>query len=210
MFIITTIILYRDTAMPEKHEVKDERALMKGVAGGDWAACETLVKRYTNVIYRFLVRSLGSTADAEDILQETFLRAFRHANSFDPHYSISTWLFTIARRLAINASQARSRRIHLFTEHPQHTGDDEREPEIYTDVAETGPTPEEQLSKKELGARLQEAIARLPERQRSALLLTYYEGLSYQEVSRVVGTSLSSVESAIYRAKQTLAKMLDK
>jgi RNA polymerase sigma-70 factor (ECF subfamily) len=169
-----------------------EYELIKAIGAGDVLAFETLVKRYRDPISNFIFRYMGDRFGAEDIAQEVFLRVYRAASEFEPRGKVSTWIFKIAYNLSLNEVLRRSRFCpitdiddHGFElEEPNHTG------------------------RKELEEEVMEAVRHLPQKQRAALLLRVNEGLSYAEIANILSTSISSVESLLFRARENLRKTL--
>jgi len=168
-----------------------EYALIKAIAGGDQEAFERLVKRYQNPLYNFVYRHLGDRALAEDITQETFLRIYRSAPRFEPRARVSTWIFKMAFNLSLNESERRGR-LQL------------RETPITDEHQCADGSSAAAVAKFELEQQITGLLDRLPDRQRAALLLRVNEGLSYREIAEVLGISVQSVESLIFRARQQL------
>jgi RNA polymerase sigma-70 factor (ECF subfamily) len=162
--------------------------LMARTAAGEEAAFRLLVDRWERDVLAFLVHMTGSRDDAEDLAQETFVRVFRQAGSYRAEGRFRSWLLRIAGNLA--RSRHRRRRIlkwlPLDLERP--------------DVAAATPPADRDLEAEQEAAAVRAAIARLPERQRQALVLHRFQGLRYVEVAEAMGTSLAGVESLIQRA----------
>ena len=178
----------RTTTIAEDHEV------MRRVGSGDRAAFRALVERYQRPLYSFVLRMVRRPAIAEELVQETFVRAFRAAPRYQPTASVSTWLFHIAARLSMNeAARAHHAR------------------EIVCDVSELAaeaPSPLEDLERKTLARAIEDALAQLPPQQRAAVVLARYEGLSYREIGRVLRISEGAVDGLLQRARQALARLL--
>jgi len=175
-----------------------EASLLGRVQEGDDAAFTELLERYRALLLNFVYRLLGGdAATAEDVAQEAFVRAYQHAGEYRPDQgSVRTWLFALARHRAIDEVRRRRR-------HP-------------TASLEAAPTPAapphqgvaEQSTAREVGTEIAAAVAALPEDQRTTVILTEYHGLSHAEVAAVLGSSEKSVESRLYRARQTLREKL--
>jgi RNA polymerase sigma-70 factor, ECF subfamily len=147
------------------------------------------VRRYQASIYRVALRMLGSRADAQDAAQETFVRAWRALPRFRHDSTISTWLYRIVTRRALDKIAAR------------------RTTETLDEVElEAGPDPAQAAEHRERLHALGQAIANLPPDQRAALVLREFEGLSYQEVADVLGTSLPAIKGRIHRARLTIVQ----
>lgn len=175
-----------------------DEALMRRVAEGDSGAFEALVHRHSASLYRFAFRIVGHEDAAQDVVQETFLRLWRHAGKYEPSRPFKTWLYTIARRVALNAARSASARRAREME----------EESAIEDVADLRPTAEEVLSSWQRQEAVRRALAALAPRQRMALVLHHYEGMSYQEIGQVMGVRVSAVESLIFRARRALASAL--
>jgi len=179
--------------------------LMLRVKRGDLEAFEALVEKYKQPLVNFIARSLGDAEEAQDLAQSAFLQAFRAAPRYKPTARFSTWLFVIARNLCLNELRRRSRR-------PAESADAREEaferggPRTLPDAARPGPAQE--ALRGELLEKVEEAIRELPEPQRTALLLCVQTDLSYEEIARTLGCSLSAAKSLIHRARQTLKRRL--
>ncbi len=162
--------------------------LMARTAAGEEAAFRLLVDRWERDVLAFLVHMTGSRDDAEDLAQETFVRVFRQAGSYRAEGRFRSWLLRIAGNLA----RSRHRRRRILKWLPL---DLERH-----NVAAATPPADRGLEAEQEAAAVRAAIARLPERQRQALVLHRFQGLRYVEVAEAMGTSLAGVESLIQRA----------
>jgi len=185
-------------------QVTDE-LLMTRVAKGDFQAFEALVQRHSASLYRFAFRLIGQEDEAQEVVQEIFLRVWRHAKKYDASRPLDTWLYTIGRRVALNADRsAKARRSHEMEAPHLRT---QEQPAI-EDVADMRPAAEERLSSREREEAVRRALAELAPRQRMALVLHHYEDFSYRQIAEVMGVSVSSVESLIFRARRRLSQAL--
>jgi RNA polymerase sigma-70 factor (ECF subfamily) len=166
--------------------------LIEAIGAGDILAFEMLVKKYSNPVLNFIFRYLGDRFAAEDIAQEVFFKVYNSAPKFEPKGRVSTWIFRIAYNLSVNEILRRKRFCGIS--------------EINGYGLEPASEPASDL--RELGQELMEAMGGLPEKQRAALLLRVNEDLSYAEIGSVLATSISSVESLIFRARENLRKIL--
>jgi RNA polymerase sigma-70 factor, ECF subfamily len=181
-----------------------DAALMLRVRDGDMAAFEALVEKYKQPVFSLLYRYVQDAAEADDLAQNVFVQAYRSARRYRVTAKFSTWLFTIARNLALNEIRRRSRhRADSLDQTPQ---DEEQAPRQYEDVQTV--SPPDLVLRGELETKVEEAIAALPEKQRMALLLCREEELSYEEIARVLECSLSATKSLIHRARETLKQQL--
>lgn len=186
------------TTTPDDEEDRD---LMLALAGGNDPALNVLMRRWSPRLTAFLERLTGTHATACDLVQETFVRVYKHRHRYRPALKFSTWLYTIAGNLARN--QARWQRRHPLTL---------LEPEELRRIepeAET-PTPAENLEKQERARAVRQAVLKLAPEQRETLVLSTYEGLSHAEVAEIMGTNAKVVEMRLYRARKELKELLHK
>ncbi|GAB6064240.1 RNA polymerase sigma factor [Deferrisoma palaeochoriense] len=166
---------------------------------GDREAFGALVEKYQGPIYRFALHFFQDPARAEDVAQDTFLRAYRFLHTYDPSRRFATWLFTIARNQCIDRHRDRVRR-------------DEVDSESVNPLALLAHRPQEdpleQLLRQENWSRLLAAVRELPEKYKTPLVLCYLEGMPYQEIADIVGISLNNVKIRIFRAKKMILKRL--
>ena len=177
---------------------------MVRLAGGHDAALNELMARHGQPLFLYLVRLLGSAAEAEDLAQETFVRVFQHRDRFRPDAKFSTWLYTIA------TNQVRDR-LRWRGRHSQVSLDAETADGGAT-LGDTLPAsnlgPDEALQTSERVAAIRRAVAALPEDLRVSLVLAEYEDRSQAEIAEILSCSVKAVEMRIYRARQVLRKEL--
>lgn len=178
---------------------------MLRVKRGDRAAFEALVEQYKQPVMNFVQRTLRDETEAEDLAQNVFLQVYKSRDRYQRTAKFSTWLFTIARNLCLNEIRRRSRHPaeSLEESHSEHEDQPQRQ---YEDKSVVLPT--EKLLHGELTQKIEEALAALPENQRSAILLCRQEELSYEEIAEILGCSLSATKSLIHRGRETLKEKL--
>jgi RNA polymerase sigma-70 factor (ECF subfamily) len=182
-----------------RHRTDEE--LIQALGKGDEEALKVLVDRHTASIYRFSLRYTGDESIAQDICQEVFLRLYRNARKYVPGMPFKTWLFTIVRNSSINFGRLYTyRKAFSLDEHPE-----EIEKQSLLDRA---PDPEERYLSQESAQKVVQAVQSLSERQRTAVILRYYEDMSVKEVAGIMKSTVSSVESLLVRAKINLLKLL--
>lgn len=182
-----------------------DAALMMRVKQGDTAAFTELVDKYKQPVINLVARMLQDTTEAEDIAQNVFVQAFRSAHRYEASARFTTWLFTIARNLCFNELRRRSRHpVESMDVSPEEPG--ERVAQQYEDRSSA--SPPDTLLQSELKHKVGEALAQLPESQRMAVLLCQQEDLSYEEIAKVLGCSLSATKSLIHRGRETLKQRL--
>lgn len=182
---------------------------MSLVASGDQAAFSCLVRRHKDAAFRLIYRFFGKEAEAEDLVQEVFLRVWRSSGQYEPTAKFTTWLYAIAANVCKSEARSLWRRniklIGSFWRSGEKSGPDglgALEPHA------DGPTPEEAALRAEQSRLILAAIRSLPVKQRLALTLWRYEELSYREIALVLGCSVSAVEALLVRAKASLQKKL--
>jgi RNA polymerase sigma-70 factor (ECF subfamily) len=184
-----------------------DEELASAATEGSEAHFNLLVDRHAQLVYRLALGITGSTQDAEDVVQETFLRVLQNLDRFSPaKASFRTWLLTIARNQSINAYSSLKRRASRFfsrsrSEEQDHYADDNSSDPVQQDA-------ETMLLQKQEYFLVEQALKDLPERQRTSLHLKAVENLRYAEIAQIMNTSESSVESLIFRARQTLLEKL--
>lgn len=184
--------------------------LMMRVRDDDAAAFEELMRRYQNRLVR-LMEHLGPRRDmAEDLAQETLLRVYRARKSYQPGAKFSTWLFTIAGNVAKNAARAQGRRKEL-SEVDSPSSPSGSQPTVLAGLAleKSGLMPARQLEGSEQAAMVRQAIQSLGQRQRMALMLSKFEGMSYIEIAETMDLSVKAVKSLLSRARVNLRDLLE-
>ena len=169
-----------------------DEELMLRIAAGDEPAFRVLARRYAPRALRLARRVMGSSADAEEIVQEALLRLWVNAPRWRPVASFRTWFYRVVINLCLN----RKRRAPFLPI------------EEVSDPADPTPDAAAGMERRETNRALAAAVAELPERQRAAIALTYHEGLSNAETAAALGTSVSAVETLLVRAKRTLRQRL--
>jgi RNA polymerase sigma-70 factor (ECF subfamily) len=179
---------------------KSDEALIIAHTQGDQHAFGELVGRHTMSLMSYLWRVTGNRQQAEDVFQETFLRVHRGAGRFRPGSSFKPWLFTIATRVAIDGIRHDSRRP--MSTQVSHDRADR--------IEQSDPAPDPRLaaSISEQKQAVQRAISSLAPRQRVALILSYYDGLSYPNIADIMKCSVGTVKTHMARALRTLARLL--
>jgi len=175
----------------------DDARLLRAYADGDDDAFAQLFERHYDRVYRLAYRYAGNAADAEDLAQRVFLKVMRAADRFEPRARFTTWLF----RVTANECLSHIRKVRRTPE--VTAGDDAPEP---PGDAHSGPA--DAALRGELAQAVREAVVSLPERQRLAVVLARYEGLSYAEIGEAMELSVPAVKSLLNRAHAALRKRL--
>ena len=170
-----------------------EAELVERVIEGDQMAYQAILDDQLPSISRFVTRMLGNASEAEDITQEVFLRLWTHAARFDPTASkLTTWLHNIAHNLCIDHFRKQKRLV-------------DQEPDLNI---EGGDEPDAMLLAKIDSNNIREAMMKLPERQRSAIIMCHYQGLSNKEAADILDVSVDALESLLARGRKTLRSVL--
>ena len=181
----------------------DQEAVERTVTG-DREAYRVLVERHSRNLFRLGFRMTGNEQDAEDVVQETFLRAYRQIRTYDGRASFATWLFRIAANYSRDLLRSRRRRNELAP----ITADPDA-PDVLETVAGNDPTPERLTFSGQVRGMLDGALERLSEMERTAFLLRHYEGLGIDEISRVLGVEHNAAKQSVFRAVQKLRRALE-
>lgn len=172
-----------------------DQELMKLVQEGDFSPAAEIFDRYSTRIYNFAYRFLRSSQAAEDATQEVFVKMLKHAQQFHGDAKLSTWLFSITANFC---------RDHLRkADNRPKEGD-----EVLITLSTPGASPEAALETRENQRRVQKALEALTPEQREAILLSRYQGLSYQEIAQIAGCSEGAVKTRVFRAMETLKRTL--
>jgi len=179
--------------------------LMLRVKRGDRGAFEQLVEKYKQPVLNLVYRTVPDPAEAEDLAQNVFVQVYKSAHRYRASARFSTWLYTIARNLSLNEIRRRTRHPteSIDEPHPQHPDEPRHQ---FADASR--PEPDKSCLHQELTDKLEAALRDLPENQRIAILLCRDEELSYEEISDVLGCSLSATKSLIHRGRETLKQRL--
>jgi RNA polymerase sigma-70 factor (ECF subfamily) len=193
---------WKVTAVPGGHDAID--------AARDWSACDDLalvdaclaghadafapvVERYQRQVYGVCYRFVGNHADASDLAQDVFIRAYRGLRGFRGRSSLGTWLYRIAVNVSLNYVSSKSPRF---------------EPLARAGVAGPAEAPESALLRDERAAALRAAIARLPKKQRATLILRVYHDLRHEEIAAILGSSVGAAKANLFHALANLRKLL--
>lgn len=178
--------------------------LATAAAAGDQEAFRTLVRRHQDRVYRLVVRMVRDGAAAEDITQETFLKAYRALPAYDPRWKLGSWLLKIAH----NATIDHLRRQRLDTRPLEAAVDDDAPGPLDRLADASEPSPEELARGRALARDLQGAVEALEPAYRELVLLRFQEGLAYQEIAAITGLPLGTVKVRLHRGRKRLADAL--
>lgn len=181
-----------------------DQALVERVQAGDKQAYGLLVAKYQRKLLRLVSRLVRDPAEAEDVAQEAFIKAYRALPGFRGESAFYTWLYRIGVNTAKNWLVANGRRA------PTSTGLDNEEAEDYgeSDLLQDVDTPERLLMSKQIGDTVNAAMEKLPDELRTAITLREVDGLSYEEIAQVMDCPIGTVRSRIFRAREAIAEKL--
>lgn len=183
-------------------ETRTDEQLVAAYLSGDRHSFEELVVRYVPILYRFLYRFTSSTAEAEDVAQDVFVKVWKNVHSYNSAHLFKTWIFTIAKNTALD---------YLKKRKPVTFSDVEEHDTFLEDLADVEPLPDAVVEHVLFSERLHDAIGTLSPKLRIAFLLHYEDELSFREIAEMLGESLDTVKSRARRAAHALReKMLDK
>jgi RNA polymerase sigma-70 factor, ECF subfamily len=183
---------------------KAEDFSLEALRAGDRAEFARLVETYSNIIYRLAIKMLKDPQDAEDVLQETFLKAYKHLSSFDGRSSLSTWLYRIATNEALMA--IRKRKIVTVSIDEPLEDDEPLQPPI--EIVDWCCLPESELMTAEARSYMDQAVDLLSPALRAVFVLRDIEGLSTQETAEVLNLSEEAVKTRLSRARLRLRELL--
>jgi len=173
-----------------------EIQLIERFQNGDEAAFNEIVLRYQEKVYWIARRYLGSHDDADDVVQEVFVRAYVALRSFRKDAAIATWLYRIAVNQSINVLRWRKVKSVLRLE------------ELSSEQASDDETPHEALESGERRRLIKEAVGRLPEKQKAVFVLRYYQELSYEEIAKTLKTSIGGLKANYFHAVKKIQEFL--
>ncbi len=183
-------------------ELSDIELIQRALAG-DQQGYREILKRYRAPLYNLLFRMVHNKMEAEDLVQEAFIKAFGALATFNDEYAFSTWLFKIAINNCID--HFRKKRLKTFSlDKPI----DAKDGEIRRELPDASYQPDNTLLSKEKEQLIEEAIQNLPEKYRISIILRHTEEKSYEEISQILNIPLGTVKARIFRAREMLKKQL--
>jgi RNA polymerase sigma-70 factor, ECF subfamily len=170
---------------------------------GNQHAFRVLVERHSQPVFRLAFRMTGNEQDAEDLVQETFLRAFKQLQRFDGRAAFGTWLYRICANCSLDLIRARKSRKE------QQTSSDDETLNWLDRIASPEPSPERLTESGQIAGLLESAMKRLSEMERAAFVLRHYEGCDIEEIARALGVQTSAAKHSVFRAVQKLRRALE-
>jgi RNA polymerase sigma-70 factor (ECF subfamily) len=166
---------------------------------GDSDAFRLLVEQHSRAIFRLAYRITGNEEDAEDVVQETFLRAYRQIDRYEARSSFSTWLYRIASNCSLDLIRKRKHR---------ERGPDP-DPDVLSSIPSASPGPDRELYSSQISECVNAALGELSAQERTAFVLRHFEGLSIEEIGLALGTGTNATKHSIFRAVQKLRRSLE-
>ncbi len=181
-----------------------DRVLVERAQQGDKTSFDILVSKYQRKLFRLVLRFVHNQTEAEDVVQETFIKAYRALHQFRGDSAFYTWIYRIGINTARNFLDNRGRRVPASTDMTAEQMESFSEGENLRDIN----TPESVLASKQIAETVNLAMNELPDDLRSALMLREIEGLSYEEIATAMGCPIGTVRSRIFRARDAVAVRL--
>jgi RNA polymerase sigma-70 factor (ECF subfamily) len=182
----------------------NDAAMVAQAVAGDREAFRGLVERHSHSVFRLAFRMTGNEHDAEEVVQEAFLRAYRRLAGFESRANFGTWLYRITVNCALDFVRARQR----HTENRQQPSADPEQPELLDALPASDPQPDRLAESEELRRRVAAAMLELTPVERTAFTLRHFEGRSIEEIGRALDLRTSATKNSIFRAVQKLRKSL--
>jgi RNA polymerase sigma-70 factor (ECF subfamily) len=170
---------------------------------GNQQAFRVLVERHSRLVFRLAYRMTGNEQDAEDLVQESFLRAYKQFHTFDERAAFGTWLHRICVNCSLDLLRSRKTRQEL-----QAKSDEDGTSSWLEQVAAPGPSPERLMQSSQVAELLEPALEKLSETERAAFILRHYEGSSIEEIAKALGVQTGAAKHSVFRAVQKLRRSL--
>ena len=183
----------------------DDSGVVSAFLEGETRAFDELVNRYQNRLLNFVYRTTGDRERAEDLVQEVFVRVYRHIHRFDRSRKFSTWIYTIASNLAKNELRNRSRNPLVLFQTIRRNWEDDDRPLQFEDP---GTRPDDLYRKRHLREVVEDAVEKLPPHHRNVFVLRELEGKSYEEIAEITSCNLGTVKSRLNRARNAFASLV--
>src|SRR5687767_1182375 len=199
-------VAQRGPTIREQLKAMDDADVVTSFLDGEERAFQELVERYQTRLLNFIYRTIGDREKAEDLVQEVFIRVYRHLHRFDRSKKFSTWAYTIASNLAKNELRNRSRNPLVLFQTMQGSFEDEDRPLQFED---TTARPDDLFRKRHLRELVEDTVAKLPEHHREVFVLRELEGKSYEEIAEITDCNLGTVKSRLNRARSAFAAIIE-
>lgn len=199
--------LIRPSAQEARKELSqlNDSEVVQRFLDGDERAFGELVDRYDQRLLNFVYRTVGDRERGQDLVQETFVRVYRHLHRFDQSKKFSTWIYTIASNLAKNELRNRSRNPLVLFQTIKKNWEADHRPLEWEDESYK---PDDLFRKRHLKEKVDEAVGQLPEHHRIVFVLRELEGKTYEEIADITGVNLGTVKSRLNRARNNFARIV--
>lgn len=204
-FALRAISKKSEAGSPRGLTELDDSGLVARFLDGEKRAFTELVGRYQTRLLNFVYRTTGDRERAEDLVQETFIRVYRHLHRFDQSKKFSTWVYTIASNLAKNELRNRSRNPLVLFQTIRKNHDADQKPLEWEDNTYR---PDDLFRKRHLRALVESAVDQLPEHHRTVFILREMEGKTYEEIAEITACNLGTVKSRLNRARNNFAQVI--
>ena len=197
----------RGSALDRRKELEalGDSEVVQAFLDGEERAFGILVDRYDSRLLSFVYRTVGDRQRAEDLVQETFVRVYRHIHRFDQSKKFSTWIYTIAGNLAKNELRNRSRNPLVLFQTIRKNWEADHRPLEWEDPSLR---PDDLFRKRHVREKVEKAVAELPHHHRVVFVLRELEGKSYEEIADITGCNLGTVKSRLNRARNNFARII--
>lgn len=182
---------------------ESDASVVAHVLAGDRDAYRVLVERHSRSIFRLAFRMTGNEQDAEDVVQETFLRAYRRLNRFESRSTFSTWLYRIAVNCSLDFSRQRRH------EDDRQVAREPEAPDPILSLPSTAPSADRLMMSAEVREKVEATMKTLSHKERAAFVLRHFEGQSIEEIARALGVKANAAKNNIFRAVQKLRRALE-
>ena len=182
-----------------------DAALVARARAGDESALQGLVERHSRAVFRLAYRMTRNEQDAEDVVQETFLKAFKRLDQFEDKANFGSWIYRIAANCSYDTLRGRARRESRLVRDQE----DQRSEDQMQQVPTSEPSPERLVLSGELRSRVGAAMARLSDRERSAFVLRHFEQMSTREIATILGLDEGAAKHSVFRAVKKLRIALE-
>jgi RNA polymerase sigma-70 factor (ECF subfamily) len=182
-----------------------DQSVLESAQMGDIEAFSEIVEAFGDQLYTLSFRFLSNASEAQDAVQETFLRVYTHLPRYDKRFKFTTWLYRIATNVCIDRLRKRKLENSLDADHWE---DSEANSDLYDRLPSTTPTPEELLMRSETCNEVQRALSDLSPSHQTVLILRYIQELSLQEISDILHIPITTVKTRIHRGREALKQLL--
>ncbi|MDA0349498.1 MAG: RNA polymerase sigma factor [Verrucomicrobia bacterium] len=191
------------------YDTQTDLQLLEELKNGRDAALNEIIERWEKPLTRFAWRYVQNETDARDLVQEAFVKVYKNRNRFRPNTRLSAWMFTTLANQCRNFGRWKKRHPTVALLNMSDEGDQDTRFGVYIDPVEPSSSPDQTAETQDMVYLLRESVSRLPHDLKTTLLLYQYEGLSYKEISDILGCTPKGVETRLYRTRKKLRRILE-